>query len=136
MTKANPATVNIRWMRSAIAFNRKQKEVIRSLGLRRLHHVVERPDTPVIRGLIAKVAHLVEVVESVSQPARALVPEYTIVPAAAAEATTDDRVGQAPDAKAAPTEDAASAEARPESQQRGEGAEAEPGTEESETEGS
>ena len=80
MAKAGPATIKIRWIRSGIAFNRKQSEVIRSLGLRRLQHVVERPDTPVVRGLIAKVAHLVEVVDAESRPARPSVPEYTIIP--------------------------------------------------------
>lgn len=61
-------TIRVRWVRSGIGFNRSQGEVVRSLGLRRLNHVVERPDTPQVRGLIAKVAHLVEVVRDVPQP--------------------------------------------------------------------
>jgi large subunit ribosomal protein L30 len=47
--------------KSAIGFDRKQKLVVRSLGLRRLHHSVELPDTPATRGMILKVRHLVEV---------------------------------------------------------------------------
>ena len=47
--------------RSGIGFDRKQKLVIEGLGLRRLHHTVELPDTPATRGMIHKVRHLVEV---------------------------------------------------------------------------
>jgi len=100
MTKANPATLRIRWIRSGIAFNRKQKEIIRSLGLRRLHHVVERPDNSVVRGLIAKVAHLVEVVGVETPAARTLGPEYVIVPAGVPEAVAEERVAQIPEVKA------------------------------------
>jgi len=78
MSNSNPGTIRIRWVRSGIAFNRKQKEIVRSLGLRRLHQVVERPDTPSVRGLIAKVAHLVEIVDGGGQPPRYSVPEYAI----------------------------------------------------------
>jgi large subunit ribosomal protein L30 len=49
--------------KSAIGFDRKQKQVVEGLGLRRLHHTVELPDTPATRGMILKVRHLVEVEE-------------------------------------------------------------------------
>ncbi len=49
--------------RSAIGRSRKQQLTIRALGIRRLHQVVVHEDTPQIRGMIAKVVHLVEVVE-------------------------------------------------------------------------
>ncbi len=39
----------------------KQREYLRSLGLRRLHHTVRRPGTPQVLGLVAKVRHLIEV---------------------------------------------------------------------------
>ncbi len=87
MAKADQGTVRIKWVRSGIAFNRKQAEVVRSLGLRRLHHVVERQDTPVVRGLIAKVPHLVEVIGVTRAPAWAAVPEYTIIGAMPATET-------------------------------------------------
>ena len=48
-------------VRSTIGFNRKQRDVIRSLGLRRIRHTVEVPDTPEVRGIIHKVRHLVVV---------------------------------------------------------------------------
>jgi large subunit ribosomal protein L30 len=49
--------------RSAIGFDKKQKQVVEGLGLRRLRHTVELPDTPATRGMILKVRHLVEVEE-------------------------------------------------------------------------
>ena len=39
------------------------RQTVRGLGFRRMNQVVERPDTPAIRGMIDKVRHLVEVVE-------------------------------------------------------------------------
>jgi large subunit ribosomal protein L30 len=78
MSKANQPTIRIRWIRSGIAFNRNQKEIVRSLGLRRLHQVVERADNPAVRGLVAKVAHLVEVLDGPGGAVRPSVPEYTI----------------------------------------------------------
>jgi large subunit ribosomal protein L30 len=56
-------TIRIKQLRSGIGFDKKQKTVLKGLGFRRLHQVVERPDTPQIRGMIHKVRHLVEVVE-------------------------------------------------------------------------
>ena len=44
--------------------DKRQLDTLRSLGLRRINHSVEVGDTPQIRGMIAKVAHLVDVEES------------------------------------------------------------------------
>ena len=77
-------TIYIKWVRSGIGFSRKHREVVKSIGLRRLNQVVERPDTVHFRGLVAKVCHLVEVVEPASAPVWAGVPEYKILPAEAA----------------------------------------------------
>ena len=49
--------------RSAIGRQKKQKLTIRALGIRRMHQSVIHDDTPQIRGMIAKVCHLVEVEE-------------------------------------------------------------------------
>jgi large subunit ribosomal protein L30 len=57
------ATVKIKWVVSAISCTDDMRATIRGLGLRRMHQVVERQDTPAIRGMIHKVRHLVEVVE-------------------------------------------------------------------------
>ena len=49
--------------RSRNGCDQRQLDTLRSLGLRRIGHTVEHSDTPQIRGMIAKVAHLVEVSE-------------------------------------------------------------------------
>jgi len=56
-------TLKIKWVRSFIGCPRGMRQTIRGLGFRRMHQVVERPDTPAIRGMIGKVRHLVEVSE-------------------------------------------------------------------------
>ncbi len=53
--------LRITWVKSSIGYSRRQKETIRALGLRRLQDTVEHKDTPVIRGMIDKVRHLVEI---------------------------------------------------------------------------
>ena len=53
--------LRIRQIRSVIDRPEKQKRTVRALGLRRLHAEVVHEDTPQIRGMIAKVSHLVEV---------------------------------------------------------------------------
>ncbi len=55
--------LRLTWVKSSIGYSRRQKETIRSLGFRRLGDVVEQADTPVIRGMIDKVSHLVSVDE-------------------------------------------------------------------------
>lgn len=103
-------TIRIKWVRSGIGFPRKQKEVVRSIGLQHLNQVVERPDTVHFRGLVAKVCHLVEIVGPSAAPAWAGVPEYTIVPAGAAPKKAAPSVKK-PAAKA-PAETPAAAEAK------------------------
>jgi large subunit ribosomal protein L30 len=49
--------------RSRNGSDQRQRDTLRSLGLRRIGQSVEQDDTPQIRGMIAKVAHLVEVSE-------------------------------------------------------------------------
>ncbi len=61
MSKKKSGTLKIRWVRSSIGCPREMRQTIRGLGLRRMQQVVERPDTPAIRGMIARVHHLVEV---------------------------------------------------------------------------
>jgi large subunit ribosomal protein L30 len=54
-------SLKVTQIRSGIGFDKKQKTALRSLGLRRLRHTVEVPDTPAVRGLILRVRHLVNV---------------------------------------------------------------------------
>jgi len=53
--------IRVRWVRSAIGYDRRQRATLRGLGLKRLQQVVELKDTPAIRGMIDKVQHLVVV---------------------------------------------------------------------------
>jgi len=48
---------------SPICTPEKQKVIVRVLGLRKINQVVERPDTPGFRGMVAKVPHLLRLVE-------------------------------------------------------------------------
>jgi large subunit ribosomal protein L30 len=57
------AKIQLKWVRSAIAAPVKHKLVVKGLGFRRLNQVIEREDSPSIRGMVAKVPHLVEIVE-------------------------------------------------------------------------
>ncbi len=63
MAKKAVKTIRIRQVRSGIGRPPKHRAVLTSLGLRRIRHEVERPDTPAVRGMVAKIPHLVEVVE-------------------------------------------------------------------------
>ena len=55
--------VKVTLLKSPIGFNEKQGKVVESMGLRKIRHTVELPDTPETRGMIHKVRHLVEVSE-------------------------------------------------------------------------
>jgi large subunit ribosomal protein L30 len=57
-------TIRIRQVKSVIGTRREHREVVKGLGLRRIRDVVERADTPAVRGMVAKVQYLVEVEES------------------------------------------------------------------------
>ena len=59
---SSPGRIRVKWVRSPITFDRRQRATLRGLGLRRLRHVVEVEDTPAVRGMVEKVKHLVEVV--------------------------------------------------------------------------
>ncbi len=66
MAKAKAAkaasTVKIKQIGSVIGCTDDQRATVRGLGLRRMHQVVERQDTPMVRGMIKKIPHLVAVV--------------------------------------------------------------------------
>ena len=54
-------TLKVTQVKNTIGFNRKQGDVVRGLGLRRIRHTIEVLDTPETRGMIHKVRHLVTV---------------------------------------------------------------------------
>jgi large subunit ribosomal protein L30 len=60
---AKKKTLLIKYIRSGIGRPAYQREVARGLGLTKLNQVVERVDTPEIRGMVAKIPHLVKILE-------------------------------------------------------------------------
>ena len=61
--KSTGKPLKITLVKSTIGFNKTQAETVRGMGLRRIRHTVELPDTPETRGMILKVRHLVSVTE-------------------------------------------------------------------------
>jgi len=55
--------LKITQIKSAIDYEKSQKETIRSLGIKKLHQTVYHKDTPQIRGMVQKVRHLLKVEE-------------------------------------------------------------------------
>ena len=61
-SNAGGGKIHLKWVRSAICAPAKHKLVVKGLGFTRLNQVIERPDNPAIRGMIAKIPHLIEIV--------------------------------------------------------------------------
>jgi large subunit ribosomal protein L30 len=59
----NAGTIQIQYYRSFIAAPKTHKQMVRSLGLTKLNQIVERPDNPSTRGAVAKVPHLLRILE-------------------------------------------------------------------------
>jgi large subunit ribosomal protein L30 len=59
--KAAAGKLKIQYYRSAIGFNVQQKLIVKGLGLRKLNAIREAEDTPAIRGMVAKIPHLVRI---------------------------------------------------------------------------
>jgi len=55
--------IRIQYYRSVIGFPKTQKEIVRKVGVRKLNRIVERPDTPSMRGMVAAVPHLLRIIE-------------------------------------------------------------------------
>jgi large subunit ribosomal protein L30 len=56
-------TIQIQYYRSFIATPKTHKQMVRSLGLTKLNQIVERPDNPSMRGAVAKIPHLLRIVD-------------------------------------------------------------------------
>lgn len=63
MANQTAAKIKIQLVGSPIGCPKKQKVIVESLGLKKMHRIVERPDTPSFRGMVAKIPHLLKVVE-------------------------------------------------------------------------
>jgi large subunit ribosomal protein L30 len=60
---AEQGTIRIQYYRSFIATPKTHKQMVRSLGLTKLNQIVERPDNDSMRGAVAKIPHLLRIVE-------------------------------------------------------------------------
>ena len=60
---SEPRRIRVTQVRSAIGFDRRQRATLRGLGIRHHQQSVELPDTPAVRGMLAKVGHLLRVEE-------------------------------------------------------------------------
>jgi len=61
--KKKEKVLRITLVKSPIGYVQDQKDTVRALGLRRMNQTVEHNDSPAIRGMVAKVSHLVQVEE-------------------------------------------------------------------------
>ncbi|MDM7922629.1 MAG: 50S ribosomal protein L30 [Pyrinomonadaceae bacterium] len=59
----NSGNIKIQYYRSSIGYSKKQKDIVKSLGITKLNQTVERPDTPAMRGIVEKIPHLLRIVE-------------------------------------------------------------------------
>ncbi len=64
MAKKKVKTLTVTLVKSPIGYPERQKRTVRALGLRKMMQSVDHSDTPVLRGMIAKIPHLLDVVES------------------------------------------------------------------------
>ena len=55
--------IKIQYYRSMIGYSKKQKEIVKSLGITKLNQTVERLDTPSSRGVVVKIPHLLRIVD-------------------------------------------------------------------------
>ncbi|HEX8921064.1 MAG TPA: 50S ribosomal protein L30 [Pyrinomonadaceae bacterium] len=56
-------TIRIQYYRSSISTPKTHKQIVKSLGLTKLNQIVERPDSPSMRGFVEKVPHLLRIIE-------------------------------------------------------------------------
>jgi large subunit ribosomal protein L30 len=55
--------IKIQYYRSMIGYAQNQKDIVKSLGITKLNQTITRPDSPATRGVVAKVPHLLRIVE-------------------------------------------------------------------------
>lgn len=61
--KKTEKIIRITLRKSPIGYSERQKGTVKALGLKRMHQSIEHVDTPIMRGMVARIAHLVEVEE-------------------------------------------------------------------------
>jgi len=61
--KVNGGTIKIQYYKSMIGYSKKQKTIVKSLGLTKINQTVTRPDNASMRGIVAKIPHILRIVE-------------------------------------------------------------------------
>lgn len=61
--KSDGGQIKIQYYRSMIGYAKKQKEIVKSLGITKLNQTVTRPDSAAARGIVAKIPHLLRIVD-------------------------------------------------------------------------
>jgi len=59
----NSGSIKIQYYRSSIGYPKKQKDTVKALGISKLNQTVEKPDNASMRGIVAKVPHLLRIVD-------------------------------------------------------------------------
>lgn len=59
----NAGEIKIQYYRSSIGYAKKQKDIVKSLGITKLNQTVTRADSAATRGVVAKVPHLLRIVD-------------------------------------------------------------------------
>ena len=60
---ASSGTIKIQYYKSTIGYSKKQKVIVRSLGITKLNQTVTRPDNASMRGIVAKIPHILRIVD-------------------------------------------------------------------------
>ena len=61
--KNSTGKIKIQYYKSMIGYSKKQKAIIKSLGITKMNQTIERPDNPSMRGIVEKIPHLLRIVE-------------------------------------------------------------------------
>lgn len=61
--QSNGGTIKIQYYKSMIGYSKKQKTMVKSLGITKLNQIIERPDNPAMRGVVEKIPHLLRIVD-------------------------------------------------------------------------
>jgi large subunit ribosomal protein L30 len=62
-SESTGSTIKIQYYRSSIGYSTKQKTIVKSLGITKLNQIVEKQDSPAMRGVVNKVPHLLRIID-------------------------------------------------------------------------
>ncbi len=62
-TENKEGSIKIQYYKSMIGYSKKQKAMVKALGLSKMNQIVEKPDNASMRGVVAKIPHMLRIVE-------------------------------------------------------------------------